>query len=496
MTLKINEIILIRDLYEIEHKSISEIQKITGRSYRAVTKYLNLSDFNDKQPESKKKGSKLDKWKPMIDQWLTEDLKAKPKQRHTAKKIFEDLSELEGFDCSPSTVRRYVRKKKNELKLNRKKQMIPLVHDEPGIGQGDFGCVTYILKDEEIDGREVVLSFPYSNGRFCVLTYGENAECLLESLDAIFRFIGGVPPVLWLDNGSSMISQIFKAGGRKMAERFERFCMHYGIRAVFMNPNAGNEKGNVESAVGYQRRNFYPGTPKFDNLDEYNQLVLEKCMKEIRKTTHYKRGVNCGKLFEQDRQKLLPLPEVRFDTSSLKTYKTNVTGMFKADKDRWYSTSPDYRNTVVYVRFTAREVTVLDKDLKTVVVTHKRLYGKENHQSIIWGPYLRAMSYKPRSYWNSGLRKMLPDELDKYMMLCRNDERHDALSVLADVYDQAGEAGVLSFSKAAASRGCLTAESIKQFYDVTYGTAVQAVSEADELGVLGAAMKKAAEQKG
>ena len=32
------------------------------------------------------------------------------------------------------------------------------------------------------------------------LFYGENMECLLEGLDAIFRHIGAVPNELWFDN--------------------------------------------------------------------------------------------------------------------------------------------------------------------------------------------------------------------------------------------------------------------------------------------------------
>ena len=38
-----------------------------------------------------------------------------------------------------------------------------------------------------------MLSFPHSNGGYLQLNYGENLECLLEGLQNIFRYIGGVP---------------------------------------------------------------------------------------------------------------------------------------------------------------------------------------------------------------------------------------------------------------------------------------------------------------
>lgn len=50
------------------------------------------------------------------------------------------------------------------------------------------------------EAKYLVLSFPYSNGGFLQLNYGENMECLLEGLVAIFEHIGGVPTEIWFDN--------------------------------------------------------------------------------------------------------------------------------------------------------------------------------------------------------------------------------------------------------------------------------------------------------
>ena len=36
---------------------------------------------------------------------------------------------------------------------------------------------------------------------------------------------------------------------------FQRFCAQYGFEARFCNPYSGNEKGSVENAVGFVRRN-------------------------------------------------------------------------------------------------------------------------------------------------------------------------------------------------------------------------------------------------
>jgi DNA-binding IclR family transcriptional regulator len=50
----------------------------------------------------------LGRWKAVIDQVLEEDKKAPPKQRHTAKPIWERLRDEHGATVALSTVRGYV----------------------------------------------------------------------------------------------------------------------------------------------------------------------------------------------------------------------------------------------------------------------------------------------------------------------------------------------------------------------------------------------------
>lgn len=79
--------------------------------------------------------------------------------------------------------------------------------------------------------------------------------CLLEGMVAIFDHIGGVPTEIWFDNTRTIVTKVIKGGGRDMTKRFQRFCEHYRIKLIFMNPESGWEKGNVENKVGYLRRN-------------------------------------------------------------------------------------------------------------------------------------------------------------------------------------------------------------------------------------------------
>ena len=68
------------------------------------------------------------------------------------------------------------------------------------------------------------------------MNYGENMECLLEGLQAMFEHIGGVPTEIWFDNTSTIVTNIIRGGGRDLTERFVRFQEHYRFTAKFMNP--------------------------------------------------------------------------------------------------------------------------------------------------------------------------------------------------------------------------------------------------------------------
>ena len=71
----------------------SEIGKRIKVDRKTVAHYMNQEDFNGSLEVVKLEGSKLDRFKPKIDEWLLEDRQMRYKQRHTAKRIHERLKE-------------------------------------------------------------------------------------------------------------------------------------------------------------------------------------------------------------------------------------------------------------------------------------------------------------------------------------------------------------------------------------------------------------------
>ena len=78
--------------------AIAERLKI---SRKTVSKYMSADGFQEKPKEQKESlPSKLDPFKPLIQEWQEEDRKNRYKQQHTAMRIHKPLmAECEDYDA-------------------------------------------------------------------------------------------------------------------------------------------------------------------------------------------------------------------------------------------------------------------------------------------------------------------------------------------------------------------------------------------------------------
>lgn len=429
----------IRRLYYEEGQSITQISQQTGHDRKTVRIYLGKEDWNEVQPRSLPEDDfpKLGTFKADIDEWLTDDKKARRKQRHTARRIYHRLVEKYpgNFNCSYWTVAGYVTRRKKEI-YNKPDGYLPLEH-QPGETQGDFGDAEFYENGQLYNGKYLDLSFPYSNHGYLQLFKGENQGCLFEGLISIFEHMGGVPPRIWFDNTKTIVSKVIKGGGRTLTEDFLRFKEHYRFEPVFCNVEAGHEKGNVESKVGYHRRNLLVPVPRFTSLTEYSKELLKQCDRDAERE-HYRKEATIAELYAADKAALLALPPVPLDTSKYLTVKTNGYGRFYLDNGlHEYSTSPLYANGRVLVKITAKEVIPLDKSYQAIV-RHARLYGDHKQQSMQWLPYLTQLSRRPNALKYTGIYPMLPQSLQEYLGKCTGSDKGKILRMLATLTEKNG----------------------------------------------------------
>jgi len=458
-----DEIKNIRKMYFADGCSISLIAQKTNYDRKTIRKYIDKNSFNINAEIRTKSNSKLDPYKPIIDKWLENDKKRRKKQRHTAKRVYDRLvyeyKEL-GYNCSYRSVALYVSSKKKEL-YSGKEGYLPLEHP-PGEAQVDFGSAEFIENGILCNGHYLTVSFPYSNAGFIQLFKGETFECLAQGLKNIYMHIGGVPYKQWFDNGSSMVIKVLKNHKRKLREPFIRFIEHHNFEAVFCNTNAGHEKGSVENKVGYSRRNLLVPIPEFKDINEFNRSLLKMCETDMMRK-HYKKEETITNLFKEDVKEFLPLPNEGFECSTYKTVHTDKYAKFTIDSKHTYSTKPSLANKTVTVKLSASYVDVLDEKMDTIV-RHKRLFGDKKQESMKWIPYLSQLSRKPAALKYSGIYKMLPNSIQQWFNICENNEKKQALKLLAEITKESGFDTAKDTLEKALVHGAFDAESIKVAY--------------------------------
>ena len=124
---------------------------VEGRSQRAVAREFGLARVTVQkmlryavppgyQRQQAVNRPKLGPWVGVIDAILEEDKSTPPKQRHTAKRIFERLREEHGFTGGYTIVKDYV----HTAKLRSREMFVPLTH-APGEAQADFGEALVVM---------------------------------------------------------------------------------------------------------------------------------------------------------------------------------------------------------------------------------------------------------------------------------------------------------------------------------------------------------------
>ncbi|GAB6170726.1 hypothetical protein JCM15765_02040 [Paradesulfitobacterium aromaticivorans] len=156
---------LIKKAFFEEGLNVSELAEQFGHDRKTIRKYLDKEDWNQPVPtvpESVEKFPKLQPYMNDIDEWLEEDKRARRKQRHTAKRVFDRLGKKyeDRFDCSYRTVAAYVAIKKKEL-FGKNTCRLPLQH-YPSEAQADFGEADFYENGVKYSGYYLNLSFPYS----------------------------------------------------------------------------------------------------------------------------------------------------------------------------------------------------------------------------------------------------------------------------------------------------------------------------------------------
>jgi len=365
-------------------RSVIKDYKISGRTLKKILANVEPPGYRQSTPRPK---PMLGQFLGVIDEILLADNDAPAKQRHTAKRIFERLRDEHGYTGCESQVRAQVA----QARRRQREVFVPLAHP-PGEAQYDFGEATVIIAGEEVKAALSVMTLPYSDV-FHVSAYPrECTESFQAGHVAAFAFFGGVPTRTSYDNSRIAVKKV-TGRERELTREFLRLESHFLFAHHFCRVARGNEKGHVESLVGFGRRNFLVPVPSFDSFAELNAHLEAACLADMGRSVRGKPEGKAERL-ETDRAAMLAIPDDPFEIRRVEQRGVNSLSLVRFDRND-YSVPTAHAHHQVTVLGGIDEVQILSGT--EVVARHPRSWSREQ---IAFDPthYLALLERKPGAF--------------------------------------------------------------------------------------------------
>ncbi len=245
---------------------------------------------------------KVDPYLPFI----REALEKWPKLH--ASRLFE-MVRARGYEGGPSCFRAIIAELRPRPKATAYLRLRTLPGEQGQVDWGDFGELRIGRARRRIFAFVMVLSW----SRRIVLLFFVDARMpsFLAGHVRAFGRLGGVPRVLLYDNLKSAVVER-RGDAIRLNERLWELASYYRFEPRACAPRRGNEKGRVERAIRYIRGSFFAGR-EFASLADLNAQAEAWCdgvAMDRRWTDDPSRTVR--EVFEEERPRLLALPEVPF----------------------------------------------------------------------------------------------------------------------------------------------------------------------------------------
>jgi hypothetical protein len=235
---------------------------------------------------------------------------------------------------------------------------------------------------------------------------------LLRSLDRACRFFGGTPREWLFDN-----AKVVTLERHGQAVRFHPLLLElsaaYAARLRVCQPRRGNEKGRVERLNRFYRDRFLAAR-EIRNVQQGNRELLAFHEEIAWPRAHPEiPGRTVRDCYEQERQRLLPLPSA-VSTDQILLVSVDKTAFCRFDTN-WYSVPPEYAGRPLKatnaLTLVADDTQVRLLDGGRLVATHLRCYGRRQrieapgHQEAVLAQKPAAQEPKGRDR----LRAQLPN---------------------------------------------------------------------------------------
>jgi len=253
----------IHDCRDRQSLTIAQTARALGLHRRTVAKWWGHSRFEPRR--CRPRNSILDPFKP----YITRLLDAHP---YSAQQIYQRLYE-EGYRGGRTIVREHVRR----VRLPKQPVYLKL-HFSPGecaqVDWGSYGSVAIGNTRRRLSFFVMVQAF--SRQMFVEFTVSQTMEHFLACHEHAFAALG-VPSKIMVDNLKSAVLQRLVGVAPVFNPRYLDYARYHGFEIIACNVGRGNEKGRVESGIGYVKKNFLRGLEltDFSAIQAASQVWLD-----------------------------------------------------------------------------------------------------------------------------------------------------------------------------------------------------------------------------
>jgi transposase len=371
----------------VEGRSRRAVAREFGLARKTVGKMLEYSLPPGYQRRKPVRRPKLGPWQGVIDAILADDKARPPKQRHTAKRIFERLRTEHGYTGGYTIVKDYVR----QCRIGGQEMFVPLSH-APGEAQADFGEAVVVIAGVECKAHFMAFDLPHSDDCFVQAFPAETTEAFLEGHVRCFEYFGAVPTRILYDNTKLAVARILGDGQRQKTRAFSELQSYYLFVEKFGRPAKGNDKGKVEGVVGYARRNFMVPIPHAVSWEALNVQFEADCRaRRARRLRGHTETI--AERFERDRAAFLPLPDAPYEACEKITARVSSISLVRY-RTNDYSVPTEYGHRQVLVKGYVHSIEIVCANV--VIARHERSYARE---TAIYDPlhYLALLEHKSRA---------------------------------------------------------------------------------------------------
>jgi len=444
----------IRRLFYAEHWRVGTIASELGVHPDTVHRAIESERFLHATGEIH--ASLLDPYQDFI----AEVLERHPRLRST--RLYE-MIRARGFPGSVHQVRRYVRTVRPAAQKEAYLKLRTLPGEQGQVDWGNFGKIRIGQAQRSLSCFVLVLS--WSRAMYARFALDQTLESFLRGHVEAFRVLGGVPRSLLYDNLKCVVLE--RVGDHiRYHPRLLDLAGHYHFAPQPCAPYRGNEKGRVERAIQFLRSSFFAAR-SFRSLDDLN-LQLAAWIAHIahaRKVPGDPTGRLVTDALEEERSRLLPLPEHEFECEHVRPVASGKTPYVRFDGND-YSIPHDQVRRVLTLIASEHRVRIVDGMRE--IARHTRSYDRG--ETIEDPAHLAALAREKRHAHELRGRDLLrttcphADDFIEALAL-RGEPLAGHTSRLLKLRDRYGAAELDAALAEAISRGAISAISVAHILD-------------------------------